>query len=174
MLLWMGRIDTAKAPHLAIRAARLLGRRITLAGPVFDRAYLDAHRADFAADHVTLVGEVGGPAKANLLTQAGTMIYTCARHYIEAGAASFGESLRAGTPVAALAWRPDSCAHAALCDLTGKIAQAQVTADDDQAARCLAEAIDETQPLRAVEVQEIGRTRFDPARHFRALAAKPC
>lgn len=43
-LLWMGRIDAEKAPHLAIRAAQLLGRRITVAGPVFDPAYVESHQ----------------------------------------------------------------------------------------------------------------------------------
>lgn len=173
-LLWMGRIDAEKAPHLAIRAAGLLGRDITLAGPVFDPAYVAAHPADFAADHVTLVGEVGGPAKVDLLAEAGTLVYTCARDYIEAGAASFGEALRAGTPVAALAWGPGSCAHAALCERTGSIVQAEVAIDDEVASQALAEAIEKTVPLRAAEVQEIGLARFDPARHFRSLAARSC
>ncbi|MGH3429104.1 MAG: glycosyltransferase [Mycobacteriales bacterium] len=173
-LLWMGRIDTEKAPHLAIRAARLLGRKIIVAGPVFDTAYVDAHRADFAADHVTLVGEVGGPTKAGLLAEASALIYTCARGYIEAGAASFGESLRAGTPVAALAWRPGSCSHAALCERTGHVAQVETAADDDHVAQALAETIEKTHLLCAAEVQDVGLARFDPVRHFRSLATRQC
>jgi glycosyltransferase involved in cell wall biosynthesis len=114
-LLWLGRIHPDKAPHLAIRAAQILGRPISLGGPVFDEKYVDAYRDLFGADHVTVVGEVGGPAKIRLLKEAGTLVYTCARNYVEAGAASFGEALRAGTPVAALAWRTGSCAEAALC-----------------------------------------------------------
>lgn len=173
-LLWLGRIDTQKAPHLAIRAADLLGRSITLAGPVFDTGYLDAYRADFAADHATLVGEISGKTKARLLSEAGTLVYTCARNYVEAGAATFGEALRAGTPVAALAWRPGTCAHAALCSRTGAIAQLTPETDDDRAAQALADVTESVATLRASEVQEIGLARFDPVRHFRTLAARPC
>jgi glycosyltransferase involved in cell wall biosynthesis len=94
-LLWMGRIDSQKAPHLAIRAAGLLGREITVAGPVFEPAYVDAYHYLFTADHVDMIGEVGGEAKMRLLAEAGVLIYTSARDHIEAGAASFGEALRA-------------------------------------------------------------------------------
>lgn len=173
-LLWMGRIDQQKAPHLAIRAAARAGREITVAGPVFDRRYVQTHRADFGAEHVTLVGEVGGEAKMQLLAEAGALVYTCARDYIEAGAASFGEALRAGTPVAALAWTPGTCADAALCEQTGAVVQLDPDDDDDTAAKELADAIEQVTPLRAGAVQEIGLTRFNPTRHFRALAKRPC
>ncbi len=113
-LVWLGRIDEQKAPHIAVLAARLLGRRIRLVGPVFDREYLNRHQRLFEAPHVELVGELGGPAKIETLNGAAALVYTCARDYIEAGAAVFGESLRAGTPVAALAWSPGTCAEAAL------------------------------------------------------------
>jgi glycosyltransferase involved in cell wall biosynthesis len=173
-LLWLGRIDAQKAPHLAIHAADVLGRSITVAGPVFDPGYLDAHRAAFAAGHVTMAGEVSGKTKARLLAEAGALVYTCARGYVEAGAATFGEALRAGTPVAALAWRPGTCAHAALCGQTGAIAQLAPEAGDEHAAKALADAIEQVAALRAYDVQEIGLARFDPVRHFRALAARPC
>jgi glycosyltransferase involved in cell wall biosynthesis len=173
-LLWMGRIDAEKSPHLAIRAAQLLGRRITVAGPVFDNGYVNTHRGMFDADHVTLPGEVGGEAKMQLLSQADVLVYTCARGYIEAGAATFGESLRAGTPVAAAAWRPGTCAQAALCNDTGTVALIDPDADDEAAARALADAIEQAAPLRAVDVQEIGLARFDPVHHFQALSTRPC
>lgn len=173
-LLWMGRIDQQKAPHLAIRAARLLEREITIAGPVFDRSYLDTHHEDFSAEHVTMFGEVSGAAKMQLLAEARTLVYTCARDYIEAGAASFGEALRAGTPVAALAWHQGTCADAALCEGTGSVARLGCDADDDVAATELANAIERVTTLRAAGVQEIGLARFDPARHFRTLATRPC
>jgi hypothetical protein len=46
--------------------------------------------------------------------------------------------------------------------------------DDEHAAKALADAIERVAVLQAQEVQEIGMARFDPARHFRALAARPC
>lgn len=73
-LLWLGRIDDDKAPHLAIRAAQLLGRKITVAGPIFNRDYVDQHRVLFGADHVTMTGEVGGDDKMRLLAQASVLV----------------------------------------------------------------------------------------------------
>jgi glycosyltransferase involved in cell wall biosynthesis len=173
-LLWMGRIDAQKAPHLAIRAAASLGRRIVMAGPIFDRRYVEAFSDDFAADHVTLIGEVGGEQKARLLADAAALVYTCSRDYVEAGAASFGEALRSGTPVAALAWHQGTCAHAALCDRTGAVADANPDDPDDLAAKDLAGAIVSATRLTARDVQEVGMARFDPIRHFQALATRPC
>lgn len=169
-LLWLGRIDAEKAPHLAIRAAALLGQGITVAGPVFDPEYVDAHRKLFGAEHVTLAGEVGGEAKARLLAGAGVLVYTCARDYVEAGAATFGEALRAGTPVAALTWREGTCAQAALCARSGNVARVEPEHDDEIAAQALADAMEQATALRTREVRDIGLVRFDPARHFRALS----
>jgi glycosyltransferase involved in cell wall biosynthesis len=154
-------------------AARLLGRRIRVVGPVFDTVYVERHRELFEADHVEMGGELGGPAKVAALRGACSFVYTSARDYIEAGAAVFGESLRAGTPVAALAWRPGTCAEAALCADTGAVACIDAAADEDQAAELLAEAIERAAALPATTVQEIGLSRFDPQRHFVALAARP-
>jgi glycosyltransferase involved in cell wall biosynthesis len=173
-LLWLGRIDQQKAPHLAVRAAGLLRRKITIAGPVFDHSYLKTYGEDFEAEHVTMLGEVGGVAKMQLLADAGALVYTCARDYIEAGAASFGEALRAGTPVAALAWQAGTCADAALCERTGAVAQVDRNADDDVATKALADTIEQVTPLRAADVQDTGLARFNPARHFHTLAARPC
>ncbi|WP_053648617.1 glycosyltransferase [Streptomyces sp. XY431] len=173
-LVWLGRIDEEKAPHLAVRAAQLLGRRIRIVGPVFDNDYVRRHQALFAADHVSWVGEVGGAAKTAAFSDASVYVYTCSRSYVEAGAAVFGESLRAGTPVAALCWRNGTCAEAALCESTGAIARVDPEHDDEDAALALATAIERCLELDAPTVQDIGLSRFDPERHFRALATRPC
>lgn len=172
-LVWLGRIDEEKAPHIAVRAAQILGRRIQIVGPVFDDAYVRRHQRLFSADHVKWVGELGGPAKTAAIRDASVFVYTYARAYVEAGAAVFGESLRAGTPMAALTWREGTCAQAALCDQTGVVAVADPVVDDETAAELLARAIEKTEDLKYAEVQEIGMDRFDPARHFRAMASRP-
>jgi hypothetical protein len=46
--------------------------------------------------------------------------------------------------------------------------------DDETAAQALAEAIEGAVGLDHTEVQTIGRHRFDPARHFEAMAAPSC
>lgn len=172
-LVWLGRIDEEKAPHIAVRAAQILGRRIQIVGPVFDEAYVRRHEHLFSADHVKWVGELGGPAKTAAIRDASVFVYTYARAYVEAGAAVFGESLRAGTPMAALTWREGTCAQAALCDQTGVVAVADPVVDDETAAELLARAIEKAEDLKYAEVQEIGMDRFDPARHFRAMASRP-
>lgn len=169
-LVWLGRIDSEKAPHLAVRAAQILGRRIRLVGPVFDRAYVEEHERLFGADHVELVGELGGAAKIAALQAGATFVYTYARTYVEAGAAVFGEALRAGVPVAALTWREGTCAEAATCERTGVVAVADPADDDEVVARQLAEAVLRAEELDHVEVQAIGQRRFDPMRHFKAMS----
>ncbi|MCT9009374.1 glycosyltransferase [Streptomyces rhizosphaerihabitans] len=173
-LVWLGRIDQEKAPHIAVRAAQMLGRRIQIVGPVFDEAYVRRHERLFSASHVKWVGELGGPAKTAAIRDASVFVYTYARTYVEAGAAVFGESLRAGTPMAALTWREGTCAEAALCDQTGVIAVADPDQGDEPAAELLALAIEQAEGLNHTEVQEIGTHRFDPARHFTAMSTRSC
>lgn len=173
-LVWLGRIDEEKAPHLAARAAQILGRRIRIVGPVFDEDYVRRHEKLLTADHVEWVGELGGPAKTAALRDASVFVYTYARNYVEAGAAVFGESLRAGTPMAALTWRKGTCAEAALCGRTGAVAVVDPEVDDETAAGRLAEAIEQAESFDHHQVQAIGQQRFDPARHFEAMAARPC
>jgi len=171
-LVWLGRIDEEKAPHIAVMAAALLGCGIQVVGPIFDDAYVVRHSDLFRADHVKMAGELGGAGKTAALRAGRVLVYTCARNYMEAGAAIFGESLRAGTPVAALAWRRGTCAEAALCNGTGAVATLRPEASDDEAASALAEAIEQVALLKPTSVQEIGQVRFDPARHFQALASR--
>lgn len=170
-LVWIGRINAVKAPHLAVRAAQILGRRIKLVGPVFDLEYVRQHSDLLSSDCVEWTGELGGQAKTAAFRNAVTFVYTCARNYVEAGAAVFGEALRAGTPVAALSWRDGTCAEAALCNRTGAIALTPPGEDDETAAQALAEAIVHADDLDHAEVQAIGKARFDLKRHFEALAA---
>ena len=173
-LVWLGRIDRDKAPHLAARAAQFLGRRIRFVGPVFDQSYVEEHERLFSAEHVEMTGELGGAAKIAALQAGAVFVHTYARTYVEAGAAVFGEALRAGTPVAGLAWRKGTCAEAATCDRTGIVAVADPADDDEMAARQLAEAIVQAEDLDHQEVQAIARLRFDPARHFKAMSTRPC
>jgi glycosyltransferase involved in cell wall biosynthesis len=172
LVVWIGRIDAEKAPHLATMAAAALGLRIRIIGPVFDPEYVLRYREQFTAAHVELTGEVAGPSKLRAIAECRVLAYTCSRTYVEAAGAVFGESLRVGTPVAALAWRPGTSPEAALCGRTGRVAAASPRGTDEEAARSLAVAIDEASQLNASEVQEVGLRRFDPVAHFRVLAER--
>lgn len=173
-LVWLGRLDGQKAPHLAALAAAKLGMRLRIIGkPVRDDRYIAKYGDLFSGPRVELLGELAGAEKLSALSEASVFVYSSAREYVEAGAATFGESLRCGTPVAALTWRTGTCAESALCDQTGVIARADRELDDNEAAELLAEAIRGAQALSAETVQEIGLERFDPTAHFRTLAARP-
>lgn len=169
-LLWLGRIDGQKVPHLAAEAAGRLGRTIRIAGPVLDHEYATRHARQLQAPHVELLGERSGTDKLQALREARVLAYTCARDYVEAGAAVFGEAQRSGTPVAALTWRNDTCAHAALCDRSGVVAEVSRKVSEAEAVTKLAEAIVAAERLPVQVVQEVGLRRFDPVRHFRVLA----
>lgn len=173
-LVWLGRIDEEKAPHIAVRAAQILGRRIRIVGPVFDKEYVRLHEHLLTAEHVEWVGELGGTAKTAAIAEGSVFVYAYARTYVEAGAAVFGESLRAGTPMAALTWREGTCAQAALCNDTGAVAVVDPREDDETAARRLADSIQQVEDLDHRRVQEIGMRRFDPVRHFQMMATRPC
>lgn len=169
-LLWLGRICEEKAPHLAALAAMRLGRKLRVVGPVHDEQYVRRHRDILHAKHVEWVGELGGSAKARALREAGVLVYTCSRAYVEAGAAVFADAVRAGTPVAALAWRPGTCPDAALCNDTGAVASIYDEEDESAAANALMLAILAAERLDPQAVQRVGLQRFDPVRHFEALA----
>ncbi|MGW0841419.1 glycosyltransferase [Streptomyces sp. NPDC002787] len=173
-LVWLGRIDEDKAPHIAVRAAQILGRRIRIVGPVFDKEYVRLHEHLLGAEHVEWVGELGGTAKTAAIAEASVFVYTYARAYVEAGAAVFGESLRAGTPMAALTWRKGTCAQAALCNETGAVTVVDPREDDETAARRLADSIQQAEDLDYRRVQAVGMQRFDPIRHFQMMATRPC
>ncbi|XVQ16280.1 glycosyltransferase [Spirillospora sp. CA-255316] len=155
---------------MAALATARLGLPLTLVGPVLDETYVAEHAAALHAPHVTWAGELSGKAKTALLHDAAVFVYTSASGYIEAGAAVFGEALRAGVPVAALTWRPGTCAQAALCPDTGVIATADPAMGDDDVAAVLADAIEQAMRLDRPTVQEIGLCRFDPAQHFCTLS----
>lgn len=78
-LIWLGRIDEEKAPHIAILAARIAGRRIRIVGPVFDAAYVECHGTLFRAGHVELAGELGG-TRISACRDAGRRAGLAGRH----------------------------------------------------------------------------------------------
>ena len=169
-LIWLGRVCEAKAPHLAAMVAARLGRRLRIIGPIHDLGYVAQHTEVFDAAQVEWVGELGGEDKAKALADAGALIYTCAPGYIEAGAAIFADALRAGTPVAALAWRLGTCPEAALCSDTGAVAVVSPDSGEESAVEALTMAVRATDRMDAGMVQSIGLQRFDPVRHFESLA----
>ena len=98
-LVWSGRIVPEKAPHLAVRAARLLGRRLVVAGPVHDQGYFDAEIAPHLGEDVRYAGHLGVDDLARLVGAAACALVTPC--WDEPFGLVAAEAMLCGTPVAA-------------------------------------------------------------------------
>jgi glycosyltransferase involved in cell wall biosynthesis len=103
-LVFLGRIESIKGPHLAIEAARAAGRSIVIAGnveprhqPYFDEAirpHLDGHR-------VTYIGPVDDSQKNDLLGRAAALLMPIL--WDEPFGIVMAEALACGTPIVGFA-----------------------------------------------------------------------
>ena len=100
-LVWFGRIVPEKAPHLAVEVARRLGRRLTIAGRIGDRAYAEGVLFPLLDDDISYVGPLAPSRLAELVGRGAATLST------PAWAEPFGlvapESLMCGTPVVSFA-----------------------------------------------------------------------
>lgn len=101
-LLWVGRMTAEKGPHRAIRAARLAGMRLVLAGPVqsgqqeFFAREVEPH---VDGDRITYVGEIAGRRKRRLFAQARALLMPI--RWCEPFGMVMLEAMVCGTPVIA-------------------------------------------------------------------------
>lgn len=99
--IWFGRLVPEKAPHLAIRAARVAGMRLDIAGPVLDRSYFEQELAPHFDDGVRYLGHLGADALAERVGAASVSVVTPS--WDEPYGLVAAESMATGTPVAAFA-----------------------------------------------------------------------
>lgn len=98
-LVWSGRIVPDKAPHLAIEAARLTGRRLVLAGPVTDPDYFaELIRPELGTD-VTYAGHLASADLVGLIGSSAAALVTPV--WDEPFGLVVAEALACGTPVVA-------------------------------------------------------------------------
>jgi glycosyltransferase involved in cell wall biosynthesis len=101
-LLWVGRMVREKGPHRAIAAARMVGMRLVLAGPVqpgqerFFASEVDPH---IDGDKVTYVGEIAGEVKKDLFSHAQALLAPIG--WAEPFGMVMLEAMVCGTPVIA-------------------------------------------------------------------------
>ncbi|GAA4680202.1 glycosyltransferase [Frondihabitans cladoniiphilus] len=98
-LVWFGRIVPEKGAHLAIRAARLAGRRLVLAGRIGDADYFEREVAPFLGNGVEYVGPLGQADLAELVGRSACALVTPV--WEEPFGLVIAEALATGTPVAA-------------------------------------------------------------------------
>lgn len=96
---WFGRIVPEKGAHLAIDAARLAGRPITLAGRIGDRDYYDREIAPRLGPDAHFRGQLAVPDLADLVGRSACALVTPL--WDEPFGLITPEALSCGTPVAA-------------------------------------------------------------------------
>jgi glycosyltransferase involved in cell wall biosynthesis len=96
---WFGRIVPEKAPHLAMDAARIAGRRIVLAGRVGDADYFETEVEPRLGSHARYVGPLRQNALARLIGRSAVALVT--PMWEEPFGLVLAEALATGTPVAA-------------------------------------------------------------------------
>lgn len=100
-LVFIGRIERVKGPHLAVQAARVLDYPLTLAGPIMEKEFFDCSIVPLLDRKIQFVGVVNHQEKNELFGQAGCAVLPFRRDE------PFGlvaiEAMACGTPVVALA-----------------------------------------------------------------------
>lgn len=97
-LVWTGRLVPEKAPHLAIRAARLTGRRLVLAGPAPDADYFRHEIEPLLGAGARYAGHLGQAELSRLVRTSAVAVVTPQWH--EPYGLVVAEALASGTPVA--------------------------------------------------------------------------
>lgn len=100
-LLFVGRIDRAKGPDLAIEVARALQRPLTLAGPIIDERYFARAIEPYLNDCIRYVGIVDHQAKDALFGRAACVLMPS--RWEEGFGLVAVEAMSCGTPVVGLA-----------------------------------------------------------------------
>lgn len=100
-LVWFGRITPEKAPHLAIAAARLAGRPLTLAGPISDARYFREHVEPQLGGGIRYAGHLDQSQLAGLVGRAAAALVT--PMWDEPYGLVVAEAMCCGTPVIAFA-----------------------------------------------------------------------
>lgn len=145
-LVWTGRLVPEKAPHLAIRAARLTGRRLVLAGPAADPDYVAREIEPLLDDRTVYAGHLGQAALSRLVRRSAVALVT--PRWNEPYGLVVAEALASGTPVAGLA-------RGGMPEIVDSLSACLVPdhGDDAETVPALAAAVDHAASLRRSDVR---------------------
>lgn len=99
-LAWFGRIHPDKGTHLAIKAAKIAGLKIKVAGSIADQHYYETYVKPLIDDHVELLGNCNHQELKSLIGNAKASVITPC--WDEPFGLVVAESLSCGTPVAGI------------------------------------------------------------------------
>lgn len=100
-LIWFGRIVPEKGLDLAIDAARAIGAKLRIAGPILDVPYYECEIAPRLSEHIVHLGHLSHPELARAV--AGARAFLCTPQWEEPYGLVVAEALACGVPVAAFA-----------------------------------------------------------------------
>jgi hypothetical protein len=149
-LFFLGRADDEKAPHLAIEAARLAGRRLVMCATTKnqrEQAYWAEMVEPLLGDDVEVHGECPHDQKVDLLARATALLFPI--QWAEPFGLVMTEAMACGTPV--LAWRNGSVPEVVADGQTGCI----VTSVEEMAA-----AVDRVADLDPTAIRARTQERF--------------
>jgi glycosyltransferase involved in cell wall biosynthesis len=151
----IGRICPEKGLHLALDAAERAGIPVIIAGKVFDypehRAYFEIEIGPRLGKTVSFIGEIGGKAKARLLSGARCLLLPSQAP--ETSSLVAMEAMAAGTP--AIVWNSGALPEIVTDGRTGFIVSSV-----DQ----MADAIQRIGTIRSEHCREEARRRFNSER----------
>jgi len=150
-LLWVGRMDPVKGAHRAIRAARLAGRKLVLAGPIQagqEAYYHELVEPQIDNSTVRYIGEVGGIEKQELFADAAALLMPIG--WREPFGMVMVEALACGTPVIAF---PEGAASEIVIDGVNGM----LVADEAE----MASAVDRLDSIDAADCRASVAARYD-------------
>jgi glycosyltransferase involved in cell wall biosynthesis len=161
-LVFLGRIEPAKGPDVAIEVARRTGRKLHLAGPVIDGEYFDEYITPSLDDDITYDGVLVGKEKSDLLSKAYCVVMPST--WKEPFGMVAIEAMTAGIPVVAIA-------SGALAEIISDGVSGFVGDDVDELVR----GVERVGELDRAEVRRYAGERFDietVARRYGELYAR--
>ena len=156
-LLFLGRISPWKGALEAAAFAKAAGVPAILAGPAWEKDYLDEILNRFG-DTVRFVGEVSGDERLSLLSEARAVLVMSqplpgpwGDEWSEPGATVISEAAASGTPVI-------STSNGCLDEITPKVGRIVHSSDmiNETSAKRILESLPSPETVRAVAIQEWG------------------